>query len=354
MHDSADAEAAARRRGSLARGALSPPRLDGGAAMGQAERVAPQRPAWRLFNALDSRRSRLAPALLARIRMNATARLPIVEDAQRNDDALSIDLIRRALSTENVGFEIHLFGAVSSTNDVAHRLAEGGAREGTIVLAETQHAGRRRFGRPWFSPERANLYASVIFRPAIAPSAVPVFTLIASLALADAVTGEGVPATVRWPNDVVVAGRRIGGTLATATVSGDVVQHVVLGVGVNLNVSRDALAEALGPAAALATSVREVAGRAVDRNRFAASLLTRLERWHGLYTGYGSEAVLVAWNQRDAIRGRMVEISQPDGVRHGRVVGVDPDDRLVLESRPGDRGPVACGEITTIDGIRAR
>jgi BirA family transcriptional regulator, biotin operon repressor / biotin---[acetyl-CoA-carboxylase] ligase len=247
--------------------------------------------------------------------MNATARLPIVEDAHRNDDALSIDLIRRVLSTRNVGFEIHLFGAVSSTNDVAHRLAEEGAREGTVVLAETQHAGRRRFGRPWFSPERANLYASVIFRPPIAPAAVPVFTLIASLALAEAVTGEGVPANVRWPNDVVVAGRRIGGTLATAAVAGDLVKHVVLGVGVNLNVSHEALAAGMGPAAALATSVREEAGRAVDRNRFAASLLTRLERWHALYTDYGPEPVLVAWNQRDAVRGRMVEISQPEGVR---------------------------------------
>ncbi|HMH52089.1 MAG TPA: biotin--[acetyl-CoA-carboxylase] ligase [Candidatus Acidoferrum sp.] len=286
--------------------------------------------------------------------MNATARLPIVEDAHRNDDALSIDLIRRALGTRNVGFEIHLFGVVSSTNDVAHRLAEEGAREGTVVLAEAQHAGRRRFGRPWFSPERANLYASVIFRPAIAPAAAPVFTMIASLALADAVTGEGVPATVRWPNDVVVAGRRIGGTLATAAVTRDVVQHVVLGVGVNLNVSRDALTAGLGPAAALATSVREVAGRAVDRNRFAASLLNRLERWHGLYTDYGPEAILVAWNQRDAVCGRMVEISQPEGVRHGRVVRVDADGRLVLESRPGDRRPVAGGEIMAIDGMRTR
>jgi BirA family biotin operon repressor/biotin-[acetyl-CoA-carboxylase] ligase len=305
-------------------------------------------------NTLNLRCSRLAPALLFRVDMNTTARLPVVEDTHGTEDSLSIDLIRRALDARDVGFEIHLHGVVSSTNAVASALAEHGAREGTVVLAEAQHAGRRRFGRPWFSPDHANLYASVIFRPAIAPSALPVFTLIASLALADAVTGAGVPASVRWPNDVVAGGRRLGGTLTTAATAGDVVQHVVLGVGVNLNVTRAALDAALGPEAALATSVREVAGRSIDRNPFAASLLNRIERWHALYTGYGPDAVLAAWNQRDALCGRVVDISGPEGIQHGRVVGVDDGGRLVLESRPGDTTLVACGDITTIDGQPAR
>jgi BirA family biotin operon repressor/biotin-[acetyl-CoA-carboxylase] ligase len=286
--------------------------------------------------------------------MNRKARPPVVEGAHGEEDSLSIDLIRRALATRDVGFEIHLHGVVSSTNDVACRLAEHGAREGTVVLAEAQHAGRRRVGRPWFSPDHANLYASVILRPAIAPPALPVFTLIASLALADAVTGAGVPATVRWPNDVVAGGRRLGGTFTTAVTAGDVVQHVVLGVGVNLNVTRAALDAALGPEAALATSVSEVAGRSIDRNRFAASLLNRIERWYALYTGHGPDAVLVAWNQRDALCGRVVEISGPEGVRQGRVVRVDAGGRLVLESPSGDTTLVACGDITTIDGRPAR
>lgn len=286
--------------------------------------------------------------------MNATARSPIVEDTCGSDDSLSIELIRRGLSTRDVGFEIHLFDKVPSTNDVACKLAEHNARAGTVVLAETQLAGRGRFGRPWFSPGHTNLYASVIFRPAIAPSAVPVFALIGSLALADAVTGEGVPATVRWPSDVVVSGQRLGGTLTVVAAAGDVVHHVVLGIGVNLNVSGEALATALGPVAALATSVREVAGRAIDRNRFAASLLNRLERWHALYTDYGADAVLMAWNQRDAVRGRLVDVSGPEGSHTGRVVGVDEAGRLVLESHPGDRTAVACGEVTAIDGKRIR
>ena len=306
-------------------------------------------------NTLNLRRSRVAPALRVAASMNATAAaLPIIEDPHSHEDSLSIDLIRRALAARDVGFEIHLHGAISSTSDVACALAERGAREGTVVLAETQLAGRRRFGRPWFSPDHVNLYASVIFRPAITLSSVPVFAMIASLALADAVTGEGVPATVRWPNDVVVGGRRVGGTLTTAAATGEVVKHAVLGVGVNLNVTRAALASALGPEGALATSVREVAGRTIDRNHFAASLLNRIERWHALYTGYGPDAVLAAWNQRDALCGRLVETSGPEGAWHGRVLGVDEHGRLVLEPNPGETVRVACGEITMIDGKPAR
>jgi BirA family biotin operon repressor/biotin-[acetyl-CoA-carboxylase] ligase len=322
---------------------------------GISEEIPPQRPGNVLTSKiLNLRRFRVASALLVRVGMKTTARRPIVEDTHGNEDALSIDLIRRALATRDVGFEIHLHGVVSSTNDVACALAEHGAREGTVVLAETQRAGRRRFGRPWFSPDHANLYASVIFRPVIAPSAVPVFAMIASLALADAVTGQGVPATVRWPNDVVVDGRKVGGTLTTAATAGDVVKHAVLGVGVNLNVTRDALAAALGSPAALATSVREVAGRSIDRNQFAASLLNRIERWHALYADHGPGAVLIAWNQRDALCGRVVETRGPEGVQHGRVVGVDDGGCLVLASRPGETTLVACGDITTIDGEPAR
>jgi BirA family biotin operon repressor/biotin-[acetyl-CoA-carboxylase] ligase len=193
----------------------------------------------------------------------------------------------------------------------------------------------------------------VIFRPAIAPSAVPVFAMIASLALADAVTAEGAPASVRWPNDVVVSDGRVGGTRTVVAVAENTVKHVILGIGVNLNVSRDALAAALGPSAPKATSVSEAAGRAIDRNRFVASLLNRLERWHALYTGHGPDAVRQAWNQRDAVRGRRVTVSEPGGLVIGRVIEVDDAGRLMLEVPSGDQ-VVASGEITTIDGERIR
>ena len=145
-----------------------------------------------------------------------TAMSPAINGAQRRlaADSLCIDLIRRELTAETVGFEIQLFREVVSTNDALRTLAEAGAREGTVVLAESQRGGRGRLGKAWFSPEGVNLYASVLFRPKISPRAVPVFCCIASLALADAIAAAGVPAGVRWPNDVLVGDGKVAGTLS--------------------------------------------------------------------------------------------------------------------------------------------
>lgn len=303
----------------------------------------------------NSQASFVAPALLRPEGMNTTATVARQDpDSYRDSDSLSIDLIRRTLSTRTTGFEIHLHGAVTSTNDVALRLAEEGAREGTVVLAEAQRQGRRRFGRSWFSPERANLYASVIFRPSVSPEAAPAFALIGSLALADALTENGVAAAVRWPNEVVVAGRKIGGTLASVATTGGVVKHLILGVGVNVNVTHAELERALGAPATFATSVREAIGRAIDRNRLAASFLNHLERWHTIYTTRGASAALVAWNQRDVVRGRVVEIREDAGTCRGHVAGVDDAGRLILEQRPGARRVITAGEITAVDGEQTR
>jgi BirA family biotin operon repressor/biotin-[acetyl-CoA-carboxylase] ligase len=126
---------------------------------------------------------------------------------ERTSDRLSLERLRRHLTTEVVGHHVYIFGTVDSTNHVLAGLADRGAAEGTVVLAEAQTAGRGRHGTPWFSPEGANLYVSVLFRPGLAPRELPLFAPIASLALAETVWLEGAPARIKWPNDVVVRGR---------------------------------------------------------------------------------------------------------------------------------------------------
>src|SRR5262249_61038303 len=124
-------------------------------------------------------------------------------------------------------------------------------------------------GKPWFSPPGVNLYASVLFRPSLAPADVPVFACIAALAVSDAIDAQGLHATVRWPNDILIGGRKVGGTLVHAVSRGEPVDPVILGVGVNVNVDHATLAMGLGDAAQEATSVAEAARRPVDRNKFA-------------------------------------------------------------------------------------
>jgi BirA family biotin operon repressor/biotin-[acetyl-CoA-carboxylase] ligase len=280
-----------------------------------------------------------------------TVMSPAIKGAQNGlaADSLCIGLIRRALATKTVGFEIHLRLDVSSTNDVLRQLAAAGSREGTVVLAESQRGGRGRLGKTWFSPEGVNLYASVLFRPKIPPRAAPVFCFIASLAVADAIIAHGVPADVRWPNDVLVGGRKVAGALSAVSTTRDSVDSVILGVGVNLNVSREALERGLGKAAGCATSLGESLGHPIDRNHFTASFLNHLERWVDVYTTRGLGAILVAWKERDVLRGRVVEVRAAAGTYRGRVAGVDDEGRLVLEQGPAAERTVVCGEITTID-----
>jgi BirA family biotin operon repressor/biotin-[acetyl-CoA-carboxylase] ligase len=208
-----------------------------------------------------------------------------------NDDLLCIDLIRRTLDTAAVGFELHLLGAVSSTSDVLRSLAEAGARDGAVVLAETQDAGRGECGRDWLALAHADVYASVLLRRRLPPSDVPAFVFVASLALADAIDAEGLRAEVRWPGNVMIGGRKVAGTLASVGGRATMVDYVILGVGVNVN-------GAGGPAESGATSLREAAGHPIDRNRFVGRFLNRLEQWLVVYTTQGPAAVLAAWKTR--------------------------------------------------------
>jgi BirA family biotin operon repressor/biotin-[acetyl-CoA-carboxylase] ligase len=260
-------------------------------------------------------------------------------------DCLCIELIRRRLETEVVGFQLLLYQEVDSTSAVLRRLAEAGAREGTVVLAETQHAGRGRLGRPWFSPPRVNLYASVLFRPSIRPSAVPIFSAITSLALCDAIWAEGVPAGIKWPNDVLVEGRKVAGSFVSFATAGDLVDYVILGTGVNLNVDRLALEGGLGPVAAGATSVREAAARPIDRNAFTATYLNTLEKWLDLYRGSGPTHLLQAWRERDLLAGRWVTVRDDPARFEGRVLGTNHEGQLVVQDARGEQHRVIAGEI---------
>jgi BirA family biotin operon repressor/biotin-[acetyl-CoA-carboxylase] ligase len=259
-------------------------------------------------------------------------------------DSLMIDRIRRSLRTETVGAHIYLFMAVGSTNAVLRDFARGGAAEGTVVIADGQTAGRGRAGRPWFSPPGVNLYVSTLLRPAITPSAVPVFAFIASLGLTDALAAESVKAAIKWPNDVVVDGRKIGGSLIEYAVSGSRLDYMILGTGVNLNVGADDLRAALSEEAEGATTLRAAAGRDIDRNVFAARLLTAIERWYATYSTDGPGAILTAWRTRDALRGRKITVGEGARAFAARAWGVDDDGCLLVEVE-GRRDRVLSGAI---------
>jgi len=203
-------------------------------------------------------------------------------------------------------------------------------------------------GKVWFSPFGVNLYASALFRPAIGPKAASVFSFVASLAAADAVRSVGLPAAIKWPNDILVERKKVAGVLAELATAGDRLEHVILGVGVNLNVERHALIQALGDAGRAATSLREALGREVDRNAFATTFLSFVDEWHEVYRSRGPEALQEAWRDRDVLTGRRVEVREEALAFDGRALGVDAEGHLLVEAG-GQTRQVVAGEVRLLD-----
>jgi len=214
--------------------------------------------------------------------------------------------LRPLLNTHDLGQVVHWYEEVASTNDVAKRLAEDGAAHGEVVVAETQTAGRGRRGRSWSSPPGRNLYLSAVLRPDLPPARAPELTLLASVALCQAVRHAGVPASIKWPNDLVAGGgRKLAGVLLEMAAEPDQLQWVVLGVGVNVNARPEDFPEDVRP---LATSVAIERGEPVPRALFAAAALSTLEEWLDRHAEEGFGPVRDAWRSMSDTLGREVRV----------------------------------------------
>jgi BirA family biotin operon repressor/biotin-[acetyl-CoA-carboxylase] ligase len=269
-------------------------------------------------------------------------------DAIAVDEALNIDVIRQQLETRTVGHRIILHEVVASTNRILRELADAGAPDGTVVLAERQTAGRGRGNKTWFSPPAVNLYASILLRSPVCAGAVPALTFIPSLAVADAIRELGIRAGLKWPNDVLVEDRKAG-VRAEMTSRGDVVDYLVIGVGVNLNVTHEALRAGLGETAQFATSLREALGRAVDRNAFTARFLTCLEQELDTYRARGASAILARWRDLDVLTGRRVTVREGPTVFDGRALGVNAEGHLQVKDARQRVHTVVAGEVRLVE-----
>lgn len=246
------------------------------------------------------------------------------------------ELARVAARLGAVGRRMYWLERTGSTNDVAARLAERGAEEGTTVVAELQTAGRGRHGRGWFSPPGAGLYVSVIIRPATHAghnnNPAGLLTLATGVAIAEGVRAlTGLPAEIKWPNDVLIGGRKLAGILAEAVAQAGALQFVVLGFGVNLQ--RAAYPPELAPRV---TSLEAETNRPADRALVLAEILASIaERCADLRDGR-FDAILSAWRRlAGSLPGAPVEWDSPVGIVRGRAEDIDRDGALLV--RVGER-----------------
>ncbi|HEY2732240.1 MAG TPA: biotin--[acetyl-CoA-carboxylase] ligase [Polyangia bacterium] len=249
------------------------------------------------------------------------------------------------LGTRWLGRAYEWHASCASTNDLAASRARTGAPEGLVVATEEQTAGRGRLGRAWHSPAGANLYLSILLRPARPAAQIPPLTLLAGAAVARALARLGLAPRLKWPNDVqlVVAGaaRKVAGLLTEMSSEGARVGHVVVGLGLNVNaaVFPTELAER-------ATSLRLAAGRAFDRAAVLATVLEAFEPLYDAYCARGAAVASEAW-QPFASLGERCRVSAPGAPLEGVALGIDADGALRLRDDAGRIHRVLSGEIST-------
>jgi BirA family biotin operon repressor/biotin-[acetyl-CoA-carboxylase] ligase len=264
-------------------------------------------------------------------------------------DRLYPEEISAGLDTRWLARSLHYFDSTDSTNRVALGLARDSAEHGATVLAEGQTAGRGRLGRSFFSPPYLNLYTSIVLRPRLTTAEAPTWVLASATAVAETVgetVGDPEAVEIKWPNDVLLGGLKTSGILMELGAEATRVAFLVLGIGVNLNVEREALP---GEFRDLATSLRGHLGRRVDRIRFAQRLYGNLERVLDTCAECGFDGVRPQFEARFRMRGRRVRVLEQDrGELSGVALGIDSDGALRVGRDDGREMRVVAGDVTLV------
>jgi BirA family biotin operon repressor/biotin-[acetyl-CoA-carboxylase] ligase len=265
-------------------------------------------------------------------RLLGTPDLPLAEE------------LRTGLNTRVVGREIRYLAETDSTNRQAYLLGEAGVGEGLVVIADRQTAGKGRMGRTWTSPAGVNLYLSVLLRPPLPPQAATQLTFVSSLAVSRAIAAiSGLAPSHKWPNDVLIGGSKVAGLLNELSAEGDRIRFVVLGIGVNLNMTADQFPADLRMPA---TSLLLAGGVPVARAAFARELLRQLDALYADLLQRGPAPLLAAWEERCDLIGKPVAVDEGrSGEVYGVVAGIDRDGALLLTVADGSTERILAGDV---------
>lgn len=262
-----------------------------------------------------------------------------------DEDILCLPGIYRGLATRVLGRQICYTLTTGSTNDDAKALA-GICPEGTLVTCEAQTKGKGRLSRQWESP-RGGIFMSLILKPQIPPAAVPSLALAAGCAVAAALEATGIDAEVKWPNDVLVEGKKLAGILCELGATGAGVQHVIVGIGVNANIPASRLPQELRERS---ISLSQVVGKPVDRSTLIARVLNQFEPLYFRFLESGIEPIIPEISTRLAYLGQPVMIHNTalgsGDVHHGILRGLDRDGSLLIETPEGDILRFAAGDLS--------
>lgn len=254
------------------------------------------------------------------------------------------DMLSRLGRSRVIGRDIRVFQETTSTNDIVDKLARDGVREGAVVFAESQTKGRGRLGRQWLSSPRRGLWFSVLLRPQLPPLQTTQLTVAAATGLRRAIAlHTGLKTDIKWPNDVLVHGRKVAGILMELSAEVDQVKYVILGMGVNVNHTAEDFPPELRP---LATSLKAESGKELSRPGLAVAILRELDHDYARVVNREFGAVADEWERHCTTLGHRVVIRIGERRLQGRAEALGEDGALLLRTEHGHLERVLGGDVT--------
>jgi len=243
-----------------------------------------------------------------------------------------------------IGRDIRVFEQTTSTNDVVEKLARDGVKEGVVVFAESQTKGRGRLGRKWLSPERKGLWFSILLRPDLRPQEATQLTVAVGTALRRAIEmGTGLTPEIKWPNDILIRGKKVAGILTELSAELDHIKHVILGIGVDVNQNATEFPPELRK---IATSLKIESGKAISRADLAVEILRELDSDYARVVGGKFEAVADEWEKQCTTIGQQVSIQVGERRIRGHAESLDDDGALLLRTEHGRLERIIGGDVT--------
>jgi len=243
--------------------------------------------------------------------------------------------------------DIFVYDLVSSTNELAMSLAaKKDLMSNTVIIADSQKKGKGRLGRMWMSPPGRNIYMSIAFKPRLYTRDATMLTLLTAVASVHAIKKiTGLPVSIKWPNDLVLAGKKLGGILTEIRADIDKVNLAVLGIGINVNIGKEDFTDEIR---ALATSIKEETGEYCSRDELVIEVLKQIELFYSMLINLGKQPLLNEWKKLSSTLGKSVKVVIGDETLTGLAEDIDDNGMLILKLDSGLRRQISAGDITLL------
>lgn len=258
-------------------------------------------------------------------------------------DYVAAEIVDPFLKTQYMGREYYYVKNVDSTNQLAKKLANEGVAEGTVVVAEEQSTGKGRLQRGWYSPPYKGMWLSMILRPEFLPQEAPKMTLLIAVAIAKILNRRGIPAGIKWPNDILLDGKKIVGILTELSAEMERIHYVVVGTGLNINITEDEMPKEIRE---VATSLYAFTGKKWNRAEIIADFLLEVEILYEIVKAKGFEEIFDMWRELNITLGREVRVIFNDKSYEGVARDIDSSGALLIEKKDGTQELVQAGDVS--------